>query len=135
MSGVHDDLATLREFVGTHDDPYDGDTSGVFALRRVEAEIARLEERELTNAVLVAGLKHRADAAEAALDDLRDEYMADAGLRTAAEARCARLQQAIAKLDDPEAIERDWEVVSAEALAELRALAGLDTENVDTTTD
>lgn len=78
------DLATLREFVGTHDDPYDGDTSGVFALRRVEAELSRLREqrdeaRNLHDDAVMdrAAFLIRAEAAEAEASRLREER--DAG--------------------------------------------------------
>ena len=62
---VADDLATLVEYARLGAGPVDRRQREVtVAKERVEAEIARLEEQRLTDAVLIAGLKARAEKAE-----------------------------------------------------------------------
>ena len=72
----------------------------------------------------IAELVAQVDTLTREIDELRDEFMAEAGSRVAAEAECARLQQ-VAEAAKPFAQPHDTTFAQYEALRE--ALAGLDT--------
>ena len=100
------ELSRLREEraeVGREAISYKSDLFAEISRREAaETRCAQLEAEALAFDNVRAAyddLIEERDAARAELDDVRDEYMADAGLRTAAEARCARLQQALAGLE------------------------------------
>jgi hypothetical protein len=82
-------------------------------VRILEARCAQLEAEALAFDNVRAAyddLIEERDAARAELDELRDEYMADAGLRTAAEAEASRLRE---MLHGPDRVGQMWRRVEA----------------------
>lgn len=79
MTGIQDDLATLRELVQYDADRSDNLAPSLDALARVEAEIARLTE--LYNGYAVDSHQHRdrAETAEAEVARLKDGLRRIAG--------------------------------------------------------